>query len=179
MIAFAFCGSFCTHKNAVEQLQELVFSHNPSAKGSFPGGVVITREYGRLVKLEDGKELAPAELTCPGQLKLPEIGLRVICRSADVPVNSPNAFTVWPNGKMVLRSRQVGDTLTTAGGTKSLKERFIDRKIPAAKRCLVPVVADEQGILGVYGFGADVSRVKTDTKGITIIFEEIESAKGV
>ncbi len=26
MIAFAFCGSFCTHKNAVEQLQELVFS---------------------------------------------------------------------------------------------------------------------------------------------------------
>lgn len=179
-------GAFLEEKGVKEPsrrhillLQELVFSHNPSAKGNFPGGVVITREYGRLVKLENSGELAPVELTCPGQLELPEIGLRVICLEADIPANSPNAFTVWPTGKIVLRSRQAGDTLATAGGTKSLKERFIDRKIPAAKRCLVPVVADEQGVLGVCGFGADVSRVKTDTKGITVIFEEIESAKGV
>ena len=50
------------------------------------------------------------------------------------------------------------DELTTKGGTKTLKKRFIDRKIPQWERSAVPVIADDGGVLAVYGFGADETR---------------------
>ena len=59
---------------------------------------------------------------------------------------------------MVVRCRCAGDELTTSGGTKSLKKRFIDRKIPQFERSAVPVIADEAGVLAVYGFGVDETR---------------------
>ena len=46
-----------------------------------------------------------------------------------------------------------------SGGTKSLKKLFIDRKIPAAQRAGIPVIADDRGILGVYGIGASHDRL--------------------
>ena len=44
------------------------------------------------------------------------------------------------------------------GGSRTLKKLFIDRKIPAARRGLVPVIADEAGVLGVYGVGVNPGR---------------------
>ena len=59
-----------------------------------------------------------------------------------------------------------------SGGTKTLKELFIDRKIPAAQRMQIPVLADDAGVLGVYGLGANLDRVSES--GIQIRFEKIE-----
>ena len=75
---------------------------------------------------------------------------------------------------MVVRARQSGDELTTKGGTKSLKKRFIDRKIPQWERSAVPVIADEAGVLAVRGFGADETR-KTGGSYIRIEFETISA----
>ena len=50
---------------------------------------------------------------------------------------------------MVVRSRQQGDKIKLAGGTKKLKDLFIDLKIPREERCKIPVIADEEGILQV------------------------------
>ena len=50
-------------------------------------------------------------------------------------------------GGMVVRSRQQGDKIK--GGSKKIKDLFIDLKIPREERCKVPVIADEQGILQV------------------------------
>ena len=33
---------------------------------------------------------------------------------------------------------------------------YIDRKIPAARRAQLPVLADDRGVLAVFGLGADV-----------------------
>ena len=85
---------------------------------------------------------------------LSEIGLAVRTAIAD----GPGENIVSPLGQMVVRSRQSGDSLTTRGGTKTLKKRFIDRKLPQWERPAVPVIADEQGILAVYGFGPDENR---------------------
>ena len=52
-------------------------------------------------------------------------------------------------GGMVVRSRQQGDKIKLAGGSKKIKDLFIDLKIPREERCKVPVIADEQGILQV------------------------------
>ena len=56
-----------------------------------------------------------------------------------------------------------------SGGTKSLKEIFVDRKIPASQRDQIPVIADSQGVLGVYGIGANLDRINGNTQPVEII----------
>ena len=43
-------------------------------------------------------------------------------------------------------------------GQRSLKRLFIDRKIPRWEREQVPVLADDDGVLAVYGIGVNVLR---------------------
>ena len=171
------CGVKEPSRRHIDLAQSLVFSQSPSAKGNFPGGVVIGREYDKLVKKENFVSPLPLQLSCIGSWELPSLSLRVTCAPADGTVDPPTAFTVFPNGVFFLRSRIAGDTLSTQGGTKSLKERFIDCKIPADRRPFVPVVADGEGVLGVFGFGPDLRR--TGETGVKVTFEEIENADGV
>ena len=152
-------------------VESLIFSDNPSARADLPGGVTIAREYGRLTVIQEDVPLETVALPRQGTVELPRLGLRVICEPAAETLDMPDDFTVIPRGNMVLRCRRIGDHLTRPGGTKSLKKRFIDRKIPARKREQIPVVADEQGVLGVYGFGADSSRLGP---GVRIRFEKIK-----
>ncbi|MGL6106368.1 tRNA lysidine(34) synthetase TilS [Romboutsia sp.] len=50
-------------------------------------------------------------------------------------------------GGLVVRNRKQGDKIKLAGGTKKLKDLFIDLKIPREDRDKVPVMIDEQGVL--------------------------------
>ena len=150
-------------------LESLVFSRRPSAQADFPGGITVARNYGKLEVLEHSQEILPTELKCPGVTEIPQLGLRIICRQAQ----ALSGFTVLPNGKMLVRSRQQGDSMRLPGGTKSLKKLFIDRKIPAARRSQIPVIADEKGVLGVYGFGANLDRTPEKGEGIEILFEKL------
>ena len=152
-------------------VEDLIFSDRPSASADLPGGVTVAREYGKLIVADAEIPLETVALPEEGTVELPRLGLRVICGPAEKTVDTPEEFTVVPQGQMVLRCRQSGDDLTRPGGTKSLKKRFIDRKIPARQRDLIPVVADERGILGVYGFGADRTRLGP---AIRIRFEKTE-----
>ncbi len=146
--------------------EKLVFSHKPSGRVNLPGGVTVCRNYGKLEKLEEAQAFAPVELTCPGQVTVGEF--QITCTPGDRVVNTPDCFTVTARGTVWVRPRQAGDTMKAYGGTKSLKKLFIDKKIPAAQRPLVPVIADEQGILGVYAIGPDQTRLGP---GIQIQFE--------
>ena len=49
----------------------------------------------------------------------------------------------------LLRGHKQGDKIKLAGGTKKIKDLFIDLKIPREERCKVPIIADEQGILQI------------------------------
>ena len=133
-------------------------SDNPSAKASFPGGITVSRQYDRLVAAGETQPLQPIVLNCPGITEIPQLGLQVICREAEDLCNTENTFTVRPEGQLVLRSRCSGDELRLPGGTKSLKKLFIDRKIPANQRLNIPVLADDTGVLGVYGIGVNLHR---------------------
>lgn len=157
--------------------EKLVFSQKPSARASFPGGVTLCRNYGTLEKLTDTPPLQTRELSCPGQLELP--GLRITCRPATRLSDTRDCFCVTPRGTIVVRSRLSGDEVQLHGGAKSLKKLFIDRKIPSASRMAIPVIADEGGILGVYGVGADRSRLATQLPAVEILFENIERGASV
>ena len=70
-----------------------------------------------------------------------------------------------------MRSRQTGDTIRLFGGTKSLKKLFIDQKIPASRRNAVPVIADEDGVLAVAGFGGNLDRMSGQSDAVRLRIE--------
>ncbi len=160
----------------IAQAEKLVFSQKPSAFARFPGGVTIAREYDRLVCRREEQSLQ--EQVLQDRLEIPQLGLTVTLEPAKEILNTGEVFTVVPSGPIRLRSRKEGDALCLPGGTKSLKKRFIDRKIPAAQRPLIPVAEDDGGVLGVYGFGADLSRRAENLPAMTIRFIKKENNGG-
>lgn len=152
----------------LDQVNDLLFSGKPSARIRFSGGIVIAREYDRLTRITQREGLEETVLPCPGEVVLG--GYRVICEPAEAVENTPDTFTVQPQGKMILRQRQPGDEIRLSGGRKSVKKLYIDRKIPASSRPHIPVLADEKGILGVYSMGADVDRLAKNLPACTVRF---------
>lgn len=147
--------------------EQLVLSQKSSAKATFPQGVQIRRNYNHLEKDTPTQSISPVMLNCPGVTELP--GLRIHCRPAVEPVSEPNRFTVCAEGILTARPRQSGDTIRLPGGTKRLKELFIDRKIPASDRNRIAVIADEIGVLGVQGIGPN--RDRTEAPNWELCFE--------
>ena len=136
--------------------EALVFSEKPSASAQFPGGVTISRRYGILTAAAQEPPLDEIRLPCPGRVELSDV--QVECIPAEEIINNANVFTVETSGPITLRSRRSGDELRLPGGTKSLKKLMIDRKIPAARRDRIPVLADEKGVLAVGGIGVNMDR---------------------
>lgn len=151
--------------------ENLVFSQNPSAKANFPHGVTIGRNYEKLIKMSVSDSLEDIVLPCPGKVELPESGFSVISVSSTEPVLTWNRFTVYPQGDIHVRSRKAGDRIRLHGGTKSLKELFVDKKIPASQRPLIPVIADDLGVLGVWGIGANLDRTTGTGACVEIRFD--------
>lgn len=167
------CGVREPESQHISLLEELVFSENPSAKASFPGGVTICRCYDRLVRSCQEVSLERQEMPCPGSLELKELGLRILCKTAEGIYTRADHFTVAPQGPIYLRPRASGDVMRLSGGTKSLKKLFIDKKIPQQERLCIPVLADDLGVLGVYGFGVNLDRLAEGLPGIEIQFEKV------
>ena len=162
------CGVKEPESEHISLADRLVFSNKPSAKATFPGNVTICRNYDVLRVATQNIPVRQYVLACPGVTPIPELGMCVACTLTDKPVNSATVFSVIPVGNVVLRRRKAGDCLTLPGGSKPLKKLFIDRKIPSSDRCRIPVICDDEGILGVYGFGVNRKRAINCGKCICI-----------
>ena len=142
-----------------------------------PGGIIVSREYERLVVLK--KEL-PAEevvLKLGEAFDLPRWGVKVCITQAQEIINTKEIFTVDTAGSVILRARQPGDRIRLNAGTCTLKKLFIDRKIPAHQRLRIPVLADERGVLGIWGIGANVDRLATRLPAMQIRLEPLDIQK--
>lgn len=159
----------------------LIASPDPSARCDLPGGVVARREYDCL--LLDAAPDAPMWDAVPLKLDqwtpLPQLTLRVFA-GTDISAQ-PDGKTVFALRRdgveantLCIRPRQTGDALCLPGGRKTLKRWMIDRKLPRAQRDSVPVIADKNGVLAVYGMGADLDRMAGITDDAMIIKIEKE-----
>ena len=139
-------------------------AENPSASADLPG-ITVRREYENIV-FSDGEvsDFSPVILH-PGEVtEIPSIGLSFACEATEEAGNIYNSLNTFflksdlINGDIVIRPRQTGDTirLSEKGGTKTLKKLFIEKRIPAAKRHLIPVIADNSGVIAVPGIGTDL-----------------------
>ncbi len=151
----------------IGSVEALLYSKKPSASVCFPGGVTVRRNYGRLER--GGETSAPewVQLPCPGSVTFGP--WRISARPAKEEKNTRYCFTVCADGDIFVRSRVSGDKITFGFGTKTLKKLLIDDKIPAAQRQQIPVIADQEGVLGVGGYGADMAReIKGDLIEISV-----------
>lgn len=135
---------------------------------SLPGGVTARREYGllRLEQTPSPVAFAPVSLFPGQQRSLPEAGLLVRLDGPVIlekKVDFLSTFAIKCDMMeeilhLTIRPRLPGDRLRGPAGGKSLKRWMIDRKIPAARRMLLPVAADSRGVVAVYQLGCDWAR---------------------
>jgi len=151
--------------NHVKAVLELCKAGNPSARVSLPGATVH-REYGAIVleraEENSGAGIEPIYLKHGDCITVPGSRLKITCKLVVYSDRINKSFTsfLFKNdeicGKMSVRSRREGDIIRLPGqrGTKTLKKLFIEKRVPARKRAFVPVIADDCGVLAVYGIGA-------------------------
>lgn len=152
----------------IAALESLLHSTNPSARAEFPGGVTVTRNYNLLEMNPKDTAITPQELTD----SVTVAGYRITCASNDSLEQTPGSFAVVPHGKILVRGRVAGDTIRLNAGTKPLKKLFIDKKIPASMRDRIPVIADDRGVLGIAGIGANLDRLSTDKNAVRITVDK-------
>ena len=146
----------------VEALARLVSGTNGSQSITLPGGKILRRSYDVLtLDLGDtAAGFAAKRLCIDGETQIPELSLCVSCRfvnNFEKTMLSPCTFafkydTIEAPKDLLIRPRLPGDEIRLPGGRRTLKKLFIDRKIPASRRELVPVVADGAQVLLVYPF---------------------------
>lgn len=158
----------------IRAMEKLVFSHNPSAKVDFPGGVCFARSYDRLQVSVHEEPLQTRQLNCPGVTVIPACEMQIICMPNTEKTYNTDSFPVAMQGTPVVRAKQAGDTICLSGGTKSLKKLFIDRKIPAAQRDRIPVIADDAGVLAVAGIGCNLERLSFEPDAVRIQIQQKE-----
>lgn len=150
----------------ISRVMSLASGENPSGRVDLPGGVSACREYGYVIISEETRNtesFEPKTLVIGGETDIPELGMSI---GAEMGImtekvhNSLNTFFFKIDcicGNIIARPRKTGDKIKIIGGngTRSLKKLFIDRKIPKARRGLIPVLADDNGPIAVYGIGVD------------------------
>ena len=178
------CGRSLSYKH-VKAVLELCGRENPSASLTLPG-MIVYREYSRVVFGGEGKKAADGLTdiypTDGCSILIPGPGLKMSCKSVICSDTINKSFTSFLFkstdlcGKMTVRSRREGDTIRLTGQncTKTLKKLFIERRIPVRKRNFIPVIADEEGVLAVYGIGMGGRAVpESGDDAFLINFEEI------
>lgn len=110
-----------------------------------------------------------------------EYGVSVQCRINDLFTNGEKVNNLLLKnsldcdkiiGKSVLRTRLPGDSIRLAGRgcTKTLKKLYNELRLTPAEREALPVLADERGVIWIYGVGvAERCAVTKKTKQITVI----------
>ena len=151
-------------------VDKLIFSNKPSARVLLQDGIVISRNYDRLECVKESDTLKLTDISVSGETDLPQIGMKILCIDTTELVDLPDRFTIVPQGKLVVRPRLSGDRIRLYGGSKDLKKLYIDRKIPVTERHRIPVISDEKGVVGVYGFGVDRDRLSAGDGAVEIRF---------
>jgi len=141
----------------VRQVLEIAAGDDPSAETTVRGGVTVRRVYDRLV--------------FESRTGFPEKAERF---------HTFHFKTTAICGKITVRPRRTGDLIRLAGRgmTKTVKKLMIEEKIPVRERESWPILADEAGVIAVWGIGVD-ERVAPGPgdETITMVVEESSCTK--
>lgn len=145
----------------IEDILELENDNKINKKLVLPRGLFVYRNNESI--LFTNKEITYEEieysyrLPKDGVIKIKELGVFVETKTMSIERfksmkvdKSSKAFDLDKfKGGIIVRNRESGDKIKLAGGSKKLKNLFIDLKIPREERCKVPVVVDENEVVCV------------------------------
>ncbi|HIR77080.1 MAG TPA: tRNA lysidine(34) synthetase TilS [Candidatus Choladousia intestinipullorum] len=156
-------------------------------RADLPGGVMAVREKDtlRLVRksclrkeFQECKETVCKKLKIPGRTSFGKwkVCTELMPNSEEVQREAAQekkytkllSYDIM-NRNVLLRTRETGDYLTinAKGGTKKLKDYFIDRKVPRMERDEVLLVADGPHILWAVGYRiSEAAKVRPDTRKV-------------
>ena len=156
----------------VEALCALIRSDKPSAHLDLPGERIARREYDELLLQKAEYPSVPTTPLCiPGITKAGQ--WQITCTLSDVPTDGL-CLPYREDAVYFVRARQTGDRLTLRGGSKTIKDLMIDRKIPAARRDSIPVLCDKNGPVALWGVAADIRKTSGEEKTyLSISMKEI------
>lgn len=150
----------------IAAVEKLVAAEPPNATLDLPGGVLVVREYGRLLFSPVGSRPVPPEdhfslrIDGAGGYRLPDGRSLVVEEFPSLPEGwrSQGRNTLWVSASAVplpweVRYFCAGDRFHPLGmtGEKKLKDLFIDRKIPREERGRIPLVLSGGRIFWVGG----------------------------
>ena len=169
----------------VERLRRL--AEGGVAAADFPGCRVERRGAKLRFTPRSGRGARPAAGACfehrldvPGEVVVPEAGLRVTAERGERPARlaGRGEVAVLPAARiaapLTVRNRRPGDVfrpLGLGGRRKKLQDFFVDRKVPRDRRGTVPLVVDARlGIVWVAGHAvAEGARmIDSDTGVVTL-----------
>jgi len=154
----------------ISDIYRLCESKSPSARISLPMGLCARREYDEIIfEVSTEKEvLQPIDIFC-GEFRFGKYSISAKKTEENGKINnSLNTFYVpcdrIQNG-LKIRTRKTGDEIKLINRPKkSLKKLFIEARIPKDMRDGIPVLADGDNVLAVYGFGQDERSLPKDEK---------------
>lgn len=150
----------------VEQVLGLL-GEEPGRSVSLPGRIEARREHDAVILARSGVRSTVRyrySLSVPGEVTVSEAGLKLSAsiREGDGPtVTTGPGVAVFDAEKisapLAVRNRRAGDRFhpAGAGGTKKLKDFFIDSRVPRRVRDRVPLLISEDEILWVVGYRTD------------------------
>jgi tRNA(Ile)-lysidine synthase len=160
-----------------DHIEAMVESLSKPAGRKFhlPGGLTLSREYGRLIMTPTRAVVCPLpplkgvdSINVPGETDIP--GWRIRAAIVRKSTGSDNGLIASfdldkIDQKLTVRRRRPGDRFQPLGmnQTKKLQDFMVDAKIPRAWRDRVPLVSSAGQILWVVGWRID-DRVKVTEK---------------
>jgi tRNA(Ile)-lysidine synthase len=187
------CGNLrgLTHRQ-IEELRRFSEEGQSGHGIRLAGGVLVRKEFDWLIlEPAPGRDMLegyshPAII--PGQVFVPEIGATFkfkIVRADEIgkEYNSGRGGLCLDSeklrGKLVLRNWRAGDRFQPGGSRriKKLKELFREKRIPAGKRRLWPVLEGSGQILWVKGFPPAAGAAAPEGSGGVIVVSENAAAR--
>lgn len=163
-------------------LRALCENGTPSGEVHLPGEMCARRKYEKLVFEKNEKIRAQTSVSLvEGQCSFGNYSVFVKKTVKTEKINnSVNTFTISCDriqDGLHLRSRATGDEIKLPKRpTKSLKKFFIEKRIPKAEREKIPVIADGEKVVAVYGIGTDERYIPQNGDDTYII--EINKGRG-
>ncbi len=166
----------------VETLLEAASYGSPTHIVELPGGLyaekgygIMTFAYNRDKKTTVKEWVQEVELPVPGRARWGDF--MIVAEVSHIKGNGGSSWkAIFDYDKLtlplVIRKRHAGDRFQPLGlgGSKKLKNFFIDVKVPCEHRDAVPIVCDQDGILWVAGWRqSERGKIKFDTNRFIVL----------
>lgn len=158
-------------KAAVSSVTKALTQNEPYTCIQLTGGVKVVRDYDEVAFYGPNHAHLDTEPPKEQELELDknsinygDYTIKAVRYYGQIPTDydKTREFYVSPklvHGEMTVRTRTDGDKIILNIGTKTLGKVYTQRKISRQERLKIPVIADSDGVIGVYGVGASLSRL--------------------